>query len=184
MLTNRYTIGVLILIGVVAVAYNIIFFSSRSCTAKVSNTATKAPLIEDVDEADEAEEDALDRKVADLEAVELVDSGGSGKDGEWGRCPFLKTQEIESALEEPVEVWVGESGTERAFKLTGIFTGPRGKSAIIDGRLLNEGDEWDGLQLVSVGASSVLVSVGDESKVLALDTHTFQIENHRSGEES
>lgn len=75
----------------------------------------------------------------------------------WGDDPFQRRLRAGSATESPAPARPGGRPTATGLILQGIMKGPRGRSALVNGQVIREGDRLGGREVMQIGERTVLL---------------------------
>lgn len=177
MLKNKFFIAFLGIMLVVALVYNISYFTSRG-KPKVREQTNKA--VETIDsQVSENDDKAASEMNANLfksiyKPSKIVDNFKriTVENKPWGRNPFLTPDEEMSIRLTSTK---GEGKEEEPAIIKGILIGEKQRVAIIDHKIVTEGDWIGAEQVVRIDKDKVVLTLGKSQRVITMEKSPVSI---------
>ena len=171
MLSNKYFIAFLGILLVVALAYNVRYFSTRG-KPKAREQTNKAVETIDPPLSNNVDKSANDKNTKLLQSInepsKIVDNVKRmvAENKPWGRNPFLTPDE---ELSIRLISRKGEGEGEEPAIIKGILIGEKQRVAIIDHKIVTEGDWIGPEQVVRIDKDKVVLTLGKSQRVITME---------------
>ena len=177
MLKNKFFIAFLGIMLVVALVYNISYFTSRG-KPKVRKQTNMAVETIDPPPSENVDKSAREMNSNSLKSIykpsNIVDNLKriTVENKPWGRNPFLTPDEEMSIR---LTSSKGEGEDKEPAIIKGILIGEKQRVAIIDHKIVTEGDWIGAEQVVRIDKDKVVLTLGKSQRVITMEKSTVSI---------
>ena len=177
MLKNKFFIAFLGIMLVVALVYNISYFTSRG-KPKVRKQTNMAVETIDPTPSENVDKSAREMNSNSLKSIykpsNIVDNLKriTVENKPWGRNPFLTPDEEMSIR---LTSSKGEGEDKEPAIIKGILIGEKQRVAIIDHKIVTEGDWIGAEQVVRIDKDKVVLTLGKSQRVITMEKSPVSI---------